>query len=112
MLFGNGAMTEGTDQPKIKTPTITDIQGEKESGERVILGTGELYSDCVMHDPRKLYSEIEVRVADSVVSLRETVMEASSMKWFGETTNKENKMTMIVEPMEKGPGEDRKNGVE
>ena len=56
----------------------------------------------MMHDPRKLYSETENRVADSVVSPRKPVMEASSMKWFGETTNKENKMTMIVEPMEKG----------
>lgn len=30
----------------------------EESGEHVILGTGELYLDCVMHDLRKLYSEI------------------------------------------------------
>ena len=52
MLVGNGAMIEGTDQPKVKTSTITDIQGEEESGEHVILG--ELYSDCVMHDLRKL----------------------------------------------------------
>lgn len=30
----------------------------EESGERVIRGTGELYLDCVMHDLRKLYSDI------------------------------------------------------
>lgn len=30
----------------------------EESGEHVILGTGELYLDCVMHDIRKMYSEI------------------------------------------------------
>jgi len=30
----------------------------EESGEHVILGTGELYLDCVMHDLRKMYSEI------------------------------------------------------
>ena len=34
----------------------------EESGEHVILGTGELYLDCVMHDLRKLYSEIEIKV--------------------------------------------------
>ena len=71
MPFGKGAMIERTDQPKVKTSTITDVQGEEESGEHVILGTGELYFDCVMHELRKLYSEIEVRVADPVVSFRE-----------------------------------------
>ena len=34
----------------------------EESGEHVVLGTGELYLDCVMHDLRKLYSEIEIKV--------------------------------------------------
>ena len=30
----------------------------EESGEHVVFGTGELYLDCVMHDLRKMYSEI------------------------------------------------------
>lgn len=30
----------------------------EESGEHVVLGTGELYLDCVMHDLRNMYSEI------------------------------------------------------
>lgn len=30
----------------------------EESGEHIVLGTGELYMDCVMHDLRKMYSEI------------------------------------------------------
>ena len=34
----------------------------EESGEHVILGTGELYMDCVMHDLRHLYSDMEVRL--------------------------------------------------
>ncbi len=34
----------------------------EESGEHVILGTGELYLDCVMHDLRKMYSEIDIKV--------------------------------------------------
>merc|ERR1711881_317001 len=78
----------------------------EESGEHVILGTGELYLDCVMHDLRKLYSEIEIKVADPVVSFCETVVETSSLKCFAETPNKKNKMTMIAEPPEKGLAED------
>ena len=66
----------------------------EESGEHVVLGTGELYLDCVMHDLRKIYSEIDIKVADPVVSFCETVVETSSLKCFAETPNKKNKMTM------------------
>uniref|UniRef100_A0A914Q0X4 Elongation factor 2 n=1 Tax=Panagrolaimus davidi TaxID=227884 RepID=A0A914Q0X4_9BILA len=39
----------------------------EESGEHVLIGTGELYLDCVMHDMRKVLSEIDIKVADPVV---------------------------------------------
>jgi U5 small nuclear ribonucleoprotein component len=81
----------------------------EESGEHVILGTGELYLDCVMHDLRKMYSEIDIKVADPVVSFTETVVETSSLKCFAETPNKRNKLTMIAEPLEKGLAEDIEN---
>ena len=78
----------------------------EESGEHVILGTGELYLDCVMHDLRKMYSEIDIKVADPVVSFCETVVDTSSLKCFAETPNKRNKVTMIAEPLERGLAED------
>ncbi|KAK9098455.1 hypothetical protein Syun_025500 [Stephania yunnanensis] len=87
---------------------ITKVE---ESGEHTILGTGELYLDCIMKDLRELYSEVEVKVADPVVSFCETVVETSSMKCFAETPNKKNKITMIAEPLEKGLAEDIENGV-
>uniref|UniRef100_A0A7M4FAI2 116 kDa U5 small nuclear ribonucleoprotein component n=1 Tax=Crocodylus porosus TaxID=8502 RepID=A0A7M4FAI2_CROPO len=83
----------------------------EESGEHVILGTGELYLDCVMHDLRKMYSEIDIKVADPVVTFCETVVETSSLKCFAETPNKKNKITMIAEPLEKGLAEDIENEV-
>ncbi|ESO05879.1 hypothetical protein HELRODRAFT_105890 [Helobdella robusta] len=83
----------------------------EESGEHVILGTGELYLDCIMHDLRKMYSEIDIKVADPVVSFCETVVETSSLKCFAETPNKKNKITMIAEPLEKGLAEDIENEV-
>ncbi|KAL3831330.1 hypothetical protein ACJMK2_023095 [Sinanodonta woodiana] len=83
----------------------------EESGEHVVLGTGELYLDCVMHDLRKMYSEIDIKVADPVVSFCETVVETSSLKCFAETPNKRNKLTMIAEPLEKGLAEDIENEV-
>ncbi|XP_065897032.1 116 kDa U5 small nuclear ribonucleoprotein component-like [Dysidea avara] len=78
----------------------------EESGEHVVFGTGELYLDCVMHDLRKMYSEIDIKVADPVVAFCETVVDTSSLKCFAETPNKKNKLTMIAEPLEKGLAED------
>ncbi|GIY37647.1 116 kDa U5 small nuclear ribonucleoprotein component [Caerostris extrusa] len=83
----------------------------EESGEHIILGTGELYLDCVMHDLRKMYSEIDIKVADPVVCFCETVVETSSLKCFAETPNKKNKLTMIAEPLEKGLAEDIENEI-
>lgn len=78
----------------------------EESGEHIILGTGEVYLDCVLHDLRHMYSEIEIKVADPVVKFCETVVETSSLKCFAETPNKQNKLTMIAEPLEQGIAED------
>ena len=77
----------------------------EESGEHVLFGTGELYLDCIMHDLRHVYSDIEVKVADPVVAFRETVIETSNLKCFAETANKRNKLTMIAEPLDDGLAE-------
>jgi len=74
------------------------------------MGTGELYMDCVMHDLRKTFSEVEVKVSDPIVSFCETVVETSSIKCFAETPNKKNKLTMVAEPLEKGIAEDIEAG--
>ena len=81
-----------------------------ESGEHVVLGTGELYMDCLMHDLRHVYSDIEVKVADPIVSFREIVVETSSLKCFAETANKRNKLTFIAEPMDDGLAEQLEAG--
>lgn len=54
-----------------------------------------------MQDLRELYSEVEVKVADPVVTFCETVVETSSLKCFAETPNRANKLTMIAEPLER-----------
>ncbi|KAF8313997.1 P-loop containing nucleoside triphosphate hydrolase protein [Clavulina sp. PMI_390] len=82
----------------------------EESGEHVLLGTGELYLDCVMHDLRKLFAEIEIKVSDPVTKFCETVVETSALKCYAETPNKKNKITMIAEPLERGIAEDIESG--
>nr|GAT59805.1 predicted protein [Mycena chlorophos] len=82
----------------------------EESGEHVLIGTGELYLDSVMHDLRKLFSEIEIKVSDPVTKFSETVLETSALKCYADTPNKKNKITMIAEPLEKGIAEDIERG--
>ena len=60
----------------------------EESREHVVIGTGELYLDCVMHNLRKLFSEIEIKVSDPVTKFCETVLETSALKCYADTPNK------------------------
>ncbi|KAL8826742.1 MAG: hypothetical protein Q9191_003610 [Dirinaria sp. TL-2023a] len=82
----------------------------EESGEHVILGTGELYMDCVLHDLRRLYSEMELKVSDPVTRFCETVVETSAIMCYAITPNKKNKITMIAEPLDDGIAQDIESG--
>lgn len=74
----------------------------EESGEHVIMYTGELGLDCIMHDLREVYGGVEVKVADPVTCFAETVLDTSKLQCFGESANGHNKLTMIAEPLDRG----------
>ena len=101
-------MTEALRRINKSYPLVTTRV--EESGEHIIFGTGELYMDCIMHDIRHLYSDIEVKVADPVVAFRETVVETSTIQCISETPNKLNKFAMLAEPLESGLAEDLESG--
>ncbi|KAH9879172.1 hypothetical protein J1614_002610 [Plenodomus biglobosus] len=82
----------------------------EESGEHIVLGTGELYMDCVLHDLRRLYADMEIKVSDPVTRFCETVVEMSAIKCYALTPNKKNKLTMIAEPLDPGIAEDIEAG--
>lgn len=82
----------------------------EESGEHVVLGTGELYMDCVLHDLRRLYAQMEIKVSDPVTRFCETVVETSAIMCYAVTPNKKNKITMIAEPLDDGIAEDIEAG--
>eukprot|EP01106_Pelomyxa_sp_JSP_P004218 TRINITY_DN1648_c0_g1_i2.p1 TRINITY_DN1648_c0_g1~~TRINITY_DN1648_c0_g1_i2.p1 ORF type:complete len:558 (-),score=155.34 TRINITY_DN1648_c0_g1_i2:158-1831(-) len=90
---------------KINKSYPLSVTKKEESGEHTILGTGEIYLDSILRDLRRLYADIEVKVADPVVAFCETVAETSSLKCFAHTPNKKNKLTMIAEPLETGLAE-------
>jgi 116 kDa U5 small nuclear ribonucleoprotein component len=82
----------------------------EESGEHIILGTGELYMDCLLHDLRRLYAEMEIKVSDPVTRFAETIAETSAIKCYALTPNKKNKLTMVAEPLDPGIAEDIEAG--
>lgn len=82
----------------------------EESGEHIVLGAGELYMDCVLHDLRRLYSEMEMKVSDPVTRFCETVVDTSAIMCYAVTPNKKNKITMVAEPLDDGIAEDIESG--
>lgn len=92
-----------------KSYPLIDTKVE-ESGEHVILGTGELYMDCVLHDLRRLYADMDIKVSDPVTRFCETVVETSATKCYAITPNKKNKITMVAEQLEKGISTDIETG--
>lgn len=87
--------------------SITRVE---ESGEHVLLGSGEMYLDCALHDLRRLYGQVEVRVSDPTVRFNETVVEMSGLRCWSETQNRRNKLTMVAEPLDRGIAEDLEAG--
>ena len=46
----------------------------EESGEHILIGSGELYLDQVLHDIRLLFNkELELKISEPFISIAETV---------------------------------------
>jgi len=86
--------------------SITKVE---ESGEHIVIGPGELYLDCVLHDLRKMYSEIEVKCSDPTVAFCETVDELTTIPPSASSPNDKNKLTMLCSTLDKGLAEDIEN---
>lgn len=75
----------------------------EESGEHIIVGTGELYMDSIFSDMRQVFSpNTEIKVSEPFVSIAETVGDMSSVKCVCDTPNKKNSIAMMAEPLDKG----------
>ncbi|KAF7458756.1 116 kDa U5 small nuclear ribonucleoprotein component [Cryptosporidium felis] len=93
---------------KAYTSSRTKVE---ENGEHVLFGTGELQLDCMMHDLRCLYGNLDVKISDPMVRFCETVSEKSVVKCFGDSTNGQNRLYITAEPLEKGISEDLEGGL-
>ncbi|KAI5288825.1 hypothetical protein KEM52_001010, partial [Ascosphaera acerosa] len=82
----------------------------EESGEHIVLGTGELYMDCVLHDLRRVFAEMDIKVSDPVTRFCETVAETSAIMAYAITPNRKNKISVVAEPLDDGVAEDIERG--
>lgn len=82
----------------------------EESGEHILIGTGEMYMDCVMHDLRLQYADMEIKVSDPLTRFCETVVDESATRCWTLTPNKKNRITMVAEPLEDGLAKDIESG--
>ena len=76
-----------------------------------MVGNGEMQLDCVLHDLRRLYAKIEVKVSDPIAKFCETVVETSTISCFADAPNKKNRIVMIAEPLEKSFSEGISTGL-
>ncbi|KAG7901380.1 hypothetical protein KL935_002446 [Ogataea polymorpha] len=83
----------------------------EQGGEHVILGFGELYLDCLLHDLRLLYAKLDIKVSDPVARFSETCLDMSKVKLVTESANMKNSLTVIAEPLEENIARDIEAGV-
>ncbi|ODV83718.1 hypothetical protein CANARDRAFT_202655 [[Candida] arabinofermentans NRRL YB-2248] len=83
----------------------------EEGGEYVIMGYGELYFDCLLHDLRHLYTDIEIKVSDPMARFSETCVDMSMVKLDVESNNGKNQITIVSEPMDPRIGRDIEDGI-
>jgi U5 small nuclear ribonucleoprotein component len=73
----------------------------EESGEHLILATGELMMDSALHFLREVFTKIEVRLTEPTACFSETVLQTSKTFAICKTPNQENQITLLSEPLEK-----------
>lgn len=72
----------------------------EDSGEYTILGTGELFLDCFLHDLRYLSNDyLSIKVSDTMVKFSETCDERSVTKLSATSASSQNQISVIAEPI-------------
>ncbi|SCV03447.1 LANO_0G04192g1_1 [Lachancea nothofagi CBS 11611] len=93
---------------KLYSGMVTCVE---ESGETVVLGTGELYLDCLLWDLRNNYSKIEIQVSNPLVKFAETCIGESFASIPVNGTNGTLSVSIAAQPLERELAEDLTNGI-
>lgn len=82
----------------------------EEGGDQAIIGYGELYMDCLLHDLRKLYAKVEIKVSDPMTRFAETCDNMSMVKLDIKSNNDQNQITIVAEPLDERLASDIEKG--
>jgi len=86
-------------------------ESNKETGEHIVAGAGELHLEVCLKDLQEDYCKgIEINISKPVVSYRETVTEKGQRKVLCKSQNKHNRFWVVAEPLEDGIAKDIDEG--
>ncbi|SCU96103.1 LAFA_0G04280g1_1 [Lachancea sp. 'fantastica'] len=87
------------------------VTSVEETGETTILGTGELYLDCLMWDLRNNYAKAEILVSSPLVKFAETcINESFASIPVSSASGKNLTLSVTAQPLEKDLAGDLLNG--
>jgi len=93
-----------------KSDPLVQITMDKDTGENIIAGAGELHLEICVNDLRDFMSGIEIVVTEPVVSYRETIVGTLTQTVLSKSPNKHNRLYVIAEPMPDGLQTDIEEG--
>lgn len=82
----------------------------EESGEHVILGSGELYLDCLLHDLRTRYAGVEVRTSDPLTTFAESCIGESFASIPATSSNGQVSLSVGAQPLQREMAQDLVEG--
>ena len=108
-----------TDLPKLieglkslqKADPLAQVITDKESGENIIAGCGELHIEICLRDLEIEHAQVPIIVSEPVVNYRETVTETSEIVCLSKSQNKHNRLYAQAEPLGEELCRDLENGV-
>jgi len=95
----------------IKTDPCLQGKVDKNTGEHILSGAGELHLDTALNELRDEYlgPDVEIEISDPVVSFCETVVDVSETA-LAKSGNKHNRIFMRAQPLSEGLAEEIESG--
>lgn len=83
-----------------KSDPLCQTKFDKDTGEIIISGAGELHLEICINDLRGMFAKgVDIKVSDPVVPFRETVTSLSSQICLAKSPNKHNRIYLTAEPL-------------
>ena len=71
----------------------------EDRGEHTLIGSGELFMDCVLRDWRERIGAVNVTISEPVVPFIETVRDTSAIQCDTDMRNDSNHVVALAQPL-------------